>query len=168
MSAPVRATERVGARPLGGDVTIAEATTDEKIRACFPVIVQLRPHLDEAGFVEQVRRMNRDGYRLIALEHGGQVRALAGVRVFEMLAYGRLLYVDDLITDADGRSRGYGALLFDRLKAMAVAEDCEAVHLDSGVQRARAHRFYFREGMHIPSYHFSVGLEGDEPGRNGT
>ena len=38
----------------------------------------------------------------------------------------------------------------------------------SSVIPARAHRFYFREGMHIPSYHFALALQGDEPGRNGT
>jgi hypothetical protein len=29
------------------------------------------------------------------------------------------------------------------------------VHLDSGVQRKDAHRFYEREGMKLASFHFS-------------
>ena len=103
-----------------------------------------------------------------AVTEEGHVRALAGFRLEEMLAYGRYLYVDDLITDESERSRGFGALLFDRLKSIALAEECAALHLDSGVQRCGAHRFYFREGMHIPSYHFSMPLGTTEPGPNGT
>jgi hypothetical protein len=32
------------------------------------------------------------------------------------------------------------------------------VHLDSGVQRQHAHRFYFREGMTITSFHFRAAV----------
>ena len=42
-------------------------TTDEAIRACFPVMRELRPHLDVGGFVAQVRDMSTCGYRLAAL-----------------------------------------------------------------------------------------------------
>ena len=139
-----------------------EATSDREISDCFGVMAQLRPHVDAGCFVERVRRLQQGGYRLIALKRAGRVRALAGIRVSEMLAYGRYLYVDDLITDERQRSRGYGTLLLDHVKAIALAEGCEALHLDSGVHRARAHGFYFREGLHIPSYHFSMALVGDE------
>ncbi|MBD0336919.1 MAG: GNAT family N-acetyltransferase, partial [Cyanobacteria bacterium Co-bin13] len=32
--------------------------------------------------------------------------------------------------------------------------------LDSGVHRAEAHRFYFREGLVITSFHFAKPLQG--------
>ena len=41
----------------------------------------------------------------------------------------------------------------------AVAEDCEVFHLDSGVQRKRAHQFYLREGLELAGYHFSERLK---------
>ncbi len=150
------------------ETTITEAETEAQIRACFTVMVQLRPHLTEDQFVAAVQRMRTGGYRLLAVTEEGHVRALAGFRLEEMLAYGRFLYVDDLITDESGRSRGFGALLFDRLKFIAHNENCVALHLDSGVQRRRAHRFYFREGMHIPSYHFSMPIENTKQGPNGA
>lgn len=37
------------------------------------------------------------------------------------------------------------------------------VHLDSGVQRAQAHRFYFREGMTVNCFYFWTGVW--QPGR---
>jgi hypothetical protein len=33
-------------------------------------------------------------------------------------------------------------------------EGCEQMHLDSGIQRTEAHRFYQREGMTMASLHF--------------
>jgi hypothetical protein len=40
------------------------------------------------------------------------------------------------------------------LRQLALAEGCDALDLDSGVQRHLAHRFYFRYGMQIAAYHF--------------
>jgi hypothetical protein len=45
--------------------------------------------------------------------------------------------------------------VLDWLAGVAREEGCGSLHLDSGVQRHGAHRFYFRKGMSISSYHFS-------------
>ncbi|GAB4203008.1 MAG: GNAT family N-acetyltransferase [Roseiflexaceae bacterium] len=133
--------------------------TDEEIAACYPVMVQLRPHLSEQAFLEQVQRQMRDGFLLAALEEDGQVRAAAGFRVIEMLSRGRHVYVDDLVTDAVVRSTGHGHALMDWLKDYARAQGCTRLHLDSGTQRTDAHRFYFRERLHIAAFHFAVAIE---------
>jgi GNAT superfamily N-acetyltransferase len=83
------------------------------------------------------------------------VRCVAGFRVPEFLAYGKFLYVDDLVTAEDARSEGHGGRMLDRLVGIAREEGCKSLHLDSGVQRQEAHRFYMREGMGIFAYHFS-------------
>jgi len=114
-------------------MSIRLAETDEEIRACFPVMAQLRPHLDAEGFVARVRRQMGGGYRLAFLEDGGRVAAVAGFRVTENLAWGRFLYVDDLVTDGGSRSQGYGERIFDWLVAEAGREGCDELHLDSGV-----------------------------------
>lgn len=134
----------------------AESAAD--VRRCFPVMQELRPHLTEAGFVERVRRQLQQGYRLVFLEREGEVIACAGYRYLENLAWGRFLYVDDLICRSDRRSQGAGKALFHWLLAQARAEGCEELHLDSGVQRFDAHRFYLRERMHITSHHFALKL----------
>jgi GNAT superfamily N-acetyltransferase len=72
----------------------------------------------------------------------------------------RKLYVDDLVTTADGRSQGVGHALLAELESRARAAGCTVIDLDSGVQRHDAHRFYFRERMHISSHHFSKALDG--------
>ena len=140
-------------------MNIQLAETDSEIERCFPVMVQLRPKLTAADFVVRVRRQfQQGGYRLAYLEDDKQIKALAGFRISEMLFSGKFLYVDDLITDSESRSKGYGAALFDWLINYARSEGCEQFELDSGVQRAGAHRFYFSKRMEIPSYHFSLKL----------
>lgn len=137
-------------------IHLAEEAAD--IRRCYPVMAQLRPHLTEEAFVAQVQRQFAEGYRLAYLTEEGEVRAVAGFRLQEMLSRGRFLYVDDLITDGESRSRGHGAALFAWLVKYARAHDCPHLDLDSGVQRYDAHRFYFRERMTIRSYHFGLDL----------
>jgi GNAT superfamily N-acetyltransferase len=136
-------------------VAIRLAKTDAEIAACHAVMRELRPHVAEGDFVARVRRQERSGYRLAYLERAGRPRAAAGFRLGETLAWGRFLYVDDLVTLADERSRGHGAALLRWLEDLARAEGCAEFHLDSGVQRTDAHRFYRREGLDVTSYHFS-------------
>ena len=134
---------------------IAVAETDADIARCFAVMQQLRPHLVESDFVARVRRMQREGFRLAWLEDGGVVRAVAGYRYWDKLFAGKALYVDDLVTDTAQRSRGHGRALLGWLAQEAKRNGCVELELDSGVQRFDAHRFYFRERMHIASYHFA-------------
>ena len=143
-------------------MTVRPAQTDADVERCFPVLVQLRPSLDPATFLADVRRQEASGYRLALLEEGGEVRAVAGYRVLEMLSRGRFLYVDDLVTDKTHRSRGAGGVLFDWLMDEARAHGCQRIDLDSGVQREAAHRFYLRKKMWIVGLHLTV------PVQNGT
>jgi GNAT superfamily N-acetyltransferase len=138
---------------------IALAQSDAAIARCFGVMAQLRPHLVESDFVSRVRRMQTEGFHLASLEDAGAVCAVAGYRYYDKLFSGRNLYVDDLVTDASRRSRGHGAALLQWLADEAKRHGCVQLELDSGVQRFEAHRFYFRERMHVSAYHFVVGLK---------
>ena len=145
---------------MSRDAEIRLAETDDEIEACHGVMRQLRPHHDDPGaFREQVRRQQREGYRLARLtDDTGAVAAVAGYRVGENLAWGRYLYVDDLVTDAAKRSSGHGRRLLAWLAETARQAGCDELHLDSGVQRFAAHRFYLRHGMDITSHHFGQDL----------
>jgi GNAT superfamily N-acetyltransferase len=140
---------------------IALATTDAEIERCSPVMRELRPHVPADGFLARVRRQEREGgYRLAYLEADGEVRAVAGIRALEFLAWGKILYVDDLVTASGERSKGYGDRLLDWLEGHARKLGCAELHLDSGVQRFDAHRFYLRKRMDITCHHFALKLGG--------
>ncbi len=130
------------------------AVTDDEIRAGFPVMQQLRPRYREEEFVARVRLQQEQGYRLALLWVDGAVVAAAGYRVGENLAWGRYLYVDDLVTDGARRSAGHGGALLGWLRSRAHEAGCDELHLDSGVQRFDAHRFYLTQRMNLTSHHF--------------
>jgi len=134
------------------------AESDSRIAACYPVMQLLRPHLREDEFVSRVRAQQSDGYRLAVAEVEGKPVAVAGFRITENLAWGRFLYVDDLVTGLEQRSMGIGSEMLDWLREYARSHDCQQLHLDSGMQRQDAHRFYLREGMDKAGYHFAQNL----------
>ncbi|HHG86449.1 MAG TPA: GNAT family N-acetyltransferase [Bacteroidetes bacterium] len=136
------------------NLSIFEAKTGDELLAVFDVMKQLRTHLKRSEFVAQVRRQEAAGYRIAALRRGEEVVAVTGFRLTENLAMGSYVYIDDLVTLDTGRSEGYGALLMEWVGQWAREQGCSELHLDSGVQRFDAHRFYFRERMAIVFYHF--------------
>lgn len=138
-------------------MTIRTADASDDIRACHPVIHELRPHLDEETFVAQVlRQMDQHGYRLVYItDDEGQIVAAAGFRVAEYLAWGKTFYLDDLVTRESARGHGYGGTLLDWLLDHARALGCAQFHLDSGVQRHDAHRLYLGRKLKITSHHFA-------------
>ena len=131
------------------------AASDAEIERCFPVLRTLRTHLASAAeLVERVRRQEPQGYRLAYVERDGEVVAVAGFREADALFAGHYVYVDDLVASPEHRSEGHGGRLLEWIVEHARARGCACVHLDSGVQRFAAHRFYLRHGMEIRSHHF--------------
>jgi hypothetical protein len=94
------------------DIVLRQAETDAEVAACFPVMAQLWPHLAGAEeLVARVARQRETGYCILAAWCDGKPVALAGYRVHVNLIYGKFLYVDDLVTEADRRRSGLGARL---------------------------------------------------------
>jgi len=137
--------------------TLAES--DEQIARCFSTFVELRPHLTPESFLARVKRQQACGFRLAYLQEEGECLCCAGFRILENLAWGKFLYVDDLITRETARSRGFGGEMLRWLIDLARREGCDEFHLDSGTQRTGAHRFYFKHGLLVKTFHFSLPLK---------
>lgn len=134
------------------------ATTPEEIINCFDIISELRPHLSLDDFLTLINRMQQNhGYELVYLDDNG-IKAVAGIRIAEWLYTGKYLEIDDLITTASERSKGYGATLFDWVVTYAREGHCNQLRLVSGVQRTDAHRFYLNKGMKFEAKYFSLNL----------
>lgn len=122
--------------------------TEQELRACYPVMKELRPHLEsEEAFVAQIMRQREQDYHMLAVWDGDEVVALAGYRYQENTVYGRFLYVDDLVAAQQHRSRRWGALLLSKLTVFAEQAQCKRLVLDTGLTNGLAQRFYFREGL---------------------
>lgn len=134
-----------------------EEIDDAGLPQTWPVMAQLRPDLSEADYIAMVDRMCvTDGFRVFAAMRDGAVVGVAGVRPMELLYCGRILQIDDLVVSDAKRSTGVGKALVDHVKAVARNERRGEVHLDSGLGRAEAHRFYDREGFERLGYHFRI------------
>ncbi|MDV6375798.1 GNAT family N-acetyltransferase [Deinococcus arenicola] len=125
----------------------------------LPALRELPPQshalADGASFAAHLAATHAEGYRLAGTFEDGRTKAAAATeyRVMDMLAYGPVLYLDDLSTLPDAWGRGHARALLEWL-------DTEALHLDSGVGAARftAHRQDLRHGMNITAHHFAKEL----------
>jgi GNAT superfamily N-acetyltransferase len=128
----------------------------------FDAMLALRPAIatDPDQFARLVDGTLRpQGYRLVGafIDGAASAAAAAGFRDMTMLAYGRLVYIDDLSTLPSARHRGLGRALLDWIHSEAARLGCEQVHLDSGLgpTRADAHRLYMNAELQISAFHFS-------------
>jgi GNAT superfamily N-acetyltransferase len=145
---------------LPASTQIRELVTEAEWLDAFPVVSQLRTHLDQAEYLEYIERMTANGYRLFGLFADGELVAVAGVDILTNMYYGRHLWVFDLVTDADHRSKGFGERLLRYLEGWAEDRGYEKIALSSGLQRDAAHRFYEeRADMDRVSYVFTTDLD---------
>src|SRR3954452_22156451 len=92
---------------------IREIAQGETLRAAR-ALLELRPQRAPAeALVALADGQRAAGYRLLGSFEPGEedAAAVAGFRLQENLAWGRHIYVDDLVTRADRRSHGHGGAL---------------------------------------------------------
>ena len=128
------------------------------ISACARIITVLRTHLDEAEFRRRLQIQAGEGYSIVYMEVNGEIVALAGCRVVNYMAWGRVFYIDDLVADPEQRRAGYGGALMDWLIDEARRRECAELHLDTGYQRQDAHRLYLRKGLLFSGHHMALKL----------
>lgn len=122
---------------------IKELQSESEIMRAFPVMKQLRTHLDEDTFLELVLEAQaKDHYKIFALIDEGEIVAVSGFKPMITLYYGRFVWVCDLVTDRNKRSQGYGEKLLTFVHEWAKEHNYESVALSSGLQHTDAHDFY--------------------------
>jgi GNAT superfamily N-acetyltransferase len=132
-----------------------EVVDADLLAASESVHRQLRPQLPP-GYVARMTEILAGGAEMAACVVDGKVAGVTVFRVLEKTFTGRELYCDDLVTDERQRSTGVGHALMEYMERIVRERKCDAFTLDSGCQREQAHKFYFREGMTITSFHFTM------------
>jgi GNAT superfamily N-acetyltransferase len=139
---------------------IYTARIEADVRQCWLAFHELRPHLQsEDEFVERWRKQAEEGYQIIYAKEGDKVVAAAGYRFLNTLAWGHILYIDDLVALQTSHRMGLGTLLLQHLQNEARERCCDAVHLDTGYQRHLAHRSYLRNGFHMDCHHMAWSVD---------
>jgi GNAT superfamily N-acetyltransferase len=129
-----------------------EITRPELLAAAEGVHRQLRPHI--ANYAGRMREVLAAGAEMAVAVEDGKVKGVTVFRILEKTHSGRDLYCDDLVTDETQRSTGVGQALMRYMEGVCQERACDTFSLDSGTWRQQAHKFYFREGMTITSFHF--------------
>ncbi|MBB6609655.1 GNAT family N-acetyltransferase [Pontibacter sp. Tf4] len=135
-------------------LTIKEITLPDEMLAQYHLIKQLNPAMPETAYAELLRQMLPNGYRMVGIFDGETCLGLSGFWINTKLYSGRYLEIDNFVVDTGSRSLQLGKRLSDWLHALALQEGCQTIMLDAYTSNNAAHRFYFREGFHIKSYHF--------------
>lgn len=121
---------------------IVELKSREQCLEAFPIMNQLRTDLTETTYLELLKDMQKDGYKLMGLFASGKIVSLAGFSWRVNFYNKRHIYIYDLVTDEANRSYGYGKKLLEYMHKWAKAHKAEYVALESGIQRLNAHHFY--------------------------
>lgn len=108
----------------------------------FPIVKELRTHLDMESFLKLTAQMKVDGYRLFAIHNDGIMVGVAGFAIRSNFYYGKYVFVYDLVTSHIYRSKGYGEKILRYIHNLGKENDCDMVVLESGLKRLDAHRFY--------------------------
>lgn len=121
---------------------IIELIDQDQYLEAFPILKQLRTDLTEESYLELLKQMKQNGYKLFALYNENRIVALTGVGLQINFYNKKYVFVYDLVTDEEHRSKGYGYKLLSHIEKWAKANGAKFVALESGIQRTNAHRFY--------------------------
>jgi ribosomal protein S18 acetylase RimI-like enzyme len=129
---------------------IREIRDNADILGAYPLMKVLRDRISRNTFLDEVRRQQASGYRLIGGFEQQQLVVLAGIRRSHTLSRGDHLFVDDLVSDAAVRGAGCGRDMMRWLARQAAAEGIPRIYLDA---RITAKGFYEKLGF---TFHTSV------------
>jgi len=138
-----------------GKLIIKELNSKEEYLEAFPTMKELRNGLNEEKYLELVIEMVKEGYKMFALYDNSNLVSVAGIIVLTNFYYERHVFIYDLVTSSNFRSKGYGEYLLQFIHSWAKENGCNVIALSSGLERINAHRFY-EEKMNYekPSYVF--------------
>jgi GNAT superfamily N-acetyltransferase len=147
------------------DITdLPEKENEELLIQAQDIFLQLRPHLptDQKAYVNQIWDICRTGSaRMIVAINNDEKKEILGLAVYRAtsnIKYSKHIYCDDLVTNEKKRSSGVGRCLINYMKNEGEKLGINQLTLDSGCQRGRAHKFYYREGFIINHFGFSKAI----------
>jgi GNAT superfamily N-acetyltransferase len=119
---------------------------------------QLRPTLPP-DYARRMKEIFAAGAEMAVAVVADAVRGVCVFRMLNNTSSGLALYCDDLVADETTRSTGVGHAMIAYMEALARERGCNVFTLDSGTQRQKAHKFYFREGFTVVAFHFAKPLK---------
>jgi ribosomal protein S18 acetylase RimI-like enzyme len=140
------------------DFKIEEIITYDRMLEQYALIQQLNPAMTSEQYARLLKQMLPNGYRMAGIFEENKCVGLSGFWINTKLYSGKYLEIDNFVIDARYRSLELGKRLTNWMQQVAESEGCQTIMLDAYTSNNGAHKFYFREGFHIKSYHFFKSL----------
>jgi GNAT superfamily N-acetyltransferase len=141
-------------------MNIQSLKTHNEIAQSFDIFLELRPHLANIeNFTTQITDQQKEGYEIIAVYKDNEIAACLGFRFLTTLAWGKIIYIDDLVTKKKYQQQGYSKILLDYVIQVGRDNFCNQIHLDTGYSRHDAHKVYLKKGFEFHSHHLIFKLE---------
>ena len=86
-------------------MTVNIAESDGELEKISGVLLQLRTAFNRESLIAQLKKQRQLGYQVAYVESAGEVLCVAGFVVGTKLAWGNHIYVDDLVTAENRRSK---------------------------------------------------------------
>lgn len=132
------------------------AKTNNELEKCFPVMKELRPHLNIENYFSIYENAHRtDGYEIVIIEDHGEVQALMGYRILYDYVRGKHVYIDDLVSTEKSRSKGFGAELLKYAENIARQQNCTTLRLCTGLDNSGGIKFYEKHGWSKRSFAYT-------------
>ena len=139
--------------------TVEEIRDGVKREAALELLTQLYPERGLETIRTEIDRMlAQQDWRMVGIFDGDECIATLLVHTGYRMYCGKFIRMDSMVIDEDRRSEGLGQVLLEWTRKEGKRLGCEILLLDSFVTNHHGHRFFFREGMQISGYHFTLAL----------
>ncbi|MCM5662178.1 GNAT family N-acetyltransferase [Galbibacter mesophilus] len=140
---------------MQNDKLIFKKLTQENIQEISLLGQQLNPKLT----LEEVKAYQKEmftfpNYHCFGLFMEDSLVGISSGWITVRLYSGKQLEVDNVIIDSNIQSKGLGKIFFEHINAWAKENQCKTIELNTYVQNARSHKFYFNNGFSILGFHF--------------
>lgn len=132
---------------------------ENDFQQAFPIMKQLRPHLDEKTYLSLLRiARSESGYTLLGVFSQHRGIGLMGYRLLTDFVHGRHLYIDDLVVIETYQSQGVGAKFLIKAKEIATNSGCSRIRLCTGIENIRGMAFYDQQGWSKKAVVYKINL----------
>lgn len=93
-------------------------------------------------------------YKCFALFQNNELIGVCSGWTTVRIYCGKQLELDNVIIDSKIQSKGYGKYFMDAIKEWSGNNGYQTIGLNTYVENARSHKFYFNQGLKILGFHF--------------
>lgn len=129
--------------------------SSKNIPEIIPLIQRFTDHkFPDSLLKERYQNMFTENYECIGIYQDKQLIGLTGLWYQTRHYAGKSCEADHVFIEEAHRSKGLGKKLFSFIETHAKGKGCEAVELNTYVNNAPSHKFYYNSGFSIIGFHF--------------